>query len=66
MAFCRNALNCEYGVGDDPFPAPPGGQEVPDGGEWDWADEQQAGARPIEIGRGVFVGDREGKEAVIN
>ncbi len=27
-------------------------------GEWDWADEHQANARPIQIGRGVFVGAR--------
>jgi acetyltransferase-like isoleucine patch superfamily enzyme len=27
-------------------------------GEWDWADEHQANARPVKIGRGVFVGAR--------
>jgi acetyltransferase-like isoleucine patch superfamily enzyme len=27
-------------------------------GQWDWADEHQADARPIKIGRGVFVGAR--------
>jgi acetyltransferase-like isoleucine patch superfamily enzyme len=27
-------------------------------GDWDWADEHQANARPVKIGRGVFVGAR--------
>jgi acetyltransferase-like isoleucine patch superfamily enzyme len=27
-------------------------------GQWEWADEHQANARPVNIGRGVFVGAR--------
>jgi len=27
-------------------------------GEWDWSDDAKSGARPITIGRGVFVGAR--------
>jgi len=27
-------------------------------GEWDWADDSRKGARPVKIGRGVFIGAR--------